>query len=84
MSVVGLSRFSKIDMLHCIHDLFEHTFNLTECQFEKLPKDVNKNEFEIELPVSKMSVIFNLSFDHEEYKDLCFDDFNDLFFFKYS
>ncbi len=46
---------------------FEHTFNLTECEFEKLPKDVDKNEFEIELPVSKMPVIFKILTGKEEY-----------------
>ena len=39
---------------------FEHTFNLTECQFEKLPEDVNKNEFEIELH-SKMLLLVLLN-----------------------
>jgi len=46
---------------------FEHTFNLTECEFEKLPKGVDKNEFEVELPISKMSLVFKLLTGKEEY-----------------
>ena len=36
------------------------TFNLADCPFKKLPKDVTENKFEIELPISKKKVIFKL------------------------
>jgi len=41
---------------------FDHDFDLSECPFKVLPDDVdyNKNEFEFELPVSKLKVTFKL------------------------
>jgi len=41
---------------------FKHTFNLTECPFKELPKDVDysQNLFEMELPISKKKVQFKL------------------------
>tara|TARA_B100001123_G_C15197877_1_gene982096 strand:- start:263 stop:1018 length:756 start_codon:yes stop_codon:yes gene_type:complete len=41
---------------------FEHTFNLADLPYKVLPDDVtyDKNEFEIELPVSKSNIIFKL------------------------
>ena len=44
----------------------EHTFNLADCPFKKLPKDVTENKFEIELPISKKKVIFKLLTGKEE------------------
>ena len=37
-----------------------HTFNIADCPFTKLPKDVNGNNFEIDLPVSKDKITFKL------------------------
>ena len=38
-------------------DNFEHTFNLTECNFKNLPTDLNgQSEFEMELPISKLKL----------------------------
>ena len=36
------------------------TFNLADCPFKKLPKDVTENNFEVELPVSKKKIKFSL------------------------
>ena len=44
----------------------EHTFNLADCPFKKLPKDVKENKFEIELPISKKKVVFKLLTGIEE------------------
>ena len=44
----------------------EHTFNLADCPFKKLPEDVTENKFEIELPISKKKVIFKLLTGKEE------------------
>ena len=40
----------------------EYTFNLTDCPFKELPKDVDysKNEFEFQLPVTKNKVLFKI------------------------
>ena len=37
-----------------------HTFNIADCPFIKLPKDVDENNFNFELPVSKQKVTFKL------------------------
>ena len=37
-----------------------HTFNIADCPFIKLPKDVEGNNFEFELPVSKQKITFKL------------------------
>ena len=37
-----------------------HTFNIADCPFIKLPKDVDGNNFEFELPVSKQKITFKL------------------------
>ena len=41
---------------------FKHTFNLTECPFKELPKEIDysKNLFELKLPISKKIVQFKL------------------------
>ena len=48
--------------------VIQHSFDLSNCPFKKLPEDVDKNEFEIELPVSKYKVKFKLLTGHEEKK----------------
>ena len=45
------------------------TFNLADCPFKKLPKDVNENKFEIELPISKKTVYFKILTGKDE-KDI--------------
>ena len=37
-----------------------HVFNIADCPFVKLPKDVDGNNFEFELPVSKQKITFKL------------------------
>ena len=46
--------------------LINHTFNLTECPFKKLPKDVSGNGFEVKLPISKATVKFKILTGNEE------------------
>jgi|TARA_X000001388_G_scaffold76886_1_gene75565 hypothetical protein len=41
-------------------NIMEHTFNLADCPFKKIPKDVKGNEFEIELPISKVKIKYKL------------------------
>jgi len=36
------------------------TFNLADCPFKKLPKDVTENKFEVDLPISKKKITFKL------------------------
>ena len=48
-------------------NIFEHTFDLTECEFKKIPNDINSNEFEIELPYSKITVKFKLLNGYDEF-----------------
>ena len=43
-------------------------FNLADCPFKKLPKDVTENNFEVQLPISKTKVTFKLLNGHEENK----------------
>ena len=40
----------------------QQTFDLTSCQFKELPKDVDysNNEFELELPITKIKITFKL------------------------
>jgi len=47
---------------------FNHTFNLTDCPFKKLPEDVDLslNEFDIELPISKVKIKFKLLTGRDE------------------
>jgi len=44
----------------------KHTFNLAECPFKKLSDDINGNDFEIQLPVSKQTISFKLLTGKEE------------------
>jgi len=39
---------------------FTHTFNLAECPFKKLDKDIKGNNFEVELPISKIKITFKI------------------------
>ncbi len=41
-------------------ETFNHTFNLAECEFKKIPDDVDGNLFDFELPVSKHKITFKL------------------------
>ena len=45
---------------------FNHTFNLADCPFKKIPDDVKGNKFELELPVSKSKITFKLLTGKEE------------------
>ena len=47
-------------------NLITETFNLADCPFKKLPKDITENKFEVELPISKRKVIFKLLTGLEE------------------
>ena len=38
----------------------EHTFNLADCPFKKLPKDVTENRFKFTLPISKKEIVYKL------------------------
>ena len=45
---------------------FQHTFNLADCPFKKLPKNVKENKFEVDLPISKKKITFKLLDGKEE------------------
>ena len=47
-------------------NLFEHTFDLTDCEFKNIPDDISGNEFEVELPYSKIKIKFKLLTGHDE------------------
>ena len=38
----------------------EHTFNLADCPFKKISKNISENKFETELPVSKTKITFKI------------------------
>ena len=44
------------------NEKFQHTFDLTACEFKEIPNDIDysKNEFELELPVTKVKITFKL------------------------
>ena len=44
----------------------EHTFNLADCAYKKLPDNVTENKFEIDLPISKKKVCFKILTGKEE------------------
>jgi len=49
------------------------TFNLADCPFKKLPKEIKENKFETTLPVSKKKITFKILTGKDEvdiYKDL--------------
>jgi len=43
-----------------------HTFNIADCPFTKLPKGVDGNNFEFELPVSKQKITYKLLTSKDE------------------
>ncbi len=45
---------------------FTTTFDLTDCPFKKLPKDIDGNDFDFELPISKKKIKFRLLTGTEE------------------
>tara|TARA_R110000851_G_scaffold324506_1_gene491846 strand:- start:5739 stop:6485 length:747 start_codon:yes stop_codon:yes gene_type:complete len=47
-------------------ETLSHTFNLADCPFKKLPKNVKENSFEITLPISKKKVKFSILTGKEE------------------
>ena len=44
----------------------QHTFNLADCPFKKVPKDISENSFEITLPISKKKIKFSILTGKEE------------------
>ena len=47
-------------------EVITEKFNLADCPFKKLPKDITENKFELELPISKKKVTFKLLSGKEE------------------
>jgi len=47
-------------------EVLTHTFNLADCPFKKLPKDITENSFEVTLPISKKKIKFSLLTGKEE------------------
>jgi len=47
-------------------ETLNHTFNLADCPFKKLPEGVSENNFEVTLPISKKKVTFKLLTGAEE------------------
>ena len=45
---------------------FNHTFNIADCPFLKLPKGIDGNNFEFELPVSKQKITYKLLTSKDE------------------
>ena len=41
-------------------EVSSQTFNLAECPFKKLPKEIKENKFETTLPISKKTITFKL------------------------
>ena len=41
-------------------EVITEKFNLADCPFKKLPKNITENKFELELPISKKKVTFKL------------------------
>jgi hypothetical protein len=55
------------------NETISHTFNLADCPFKKLPKEIKENKFETTLPVSKKKITFKILTGKDEvdiYKDL--------------
>jgi len=44
----------------------QHTFNLADCPFKKLPEGITENKFEVTLPISKTALTFKLLSGREE------------------
>jgi hypothetical protein len=49
-------------------ETIQHTFNLADCPFKKLPDNISENKFEVKLPISKQKVTFKLLTGKEEVK----------------
>ena len=47
-------------------EIITEKFNLADCPFKKLPKNITENKFELELPISKKKVTFKLLSGKEE------------------
>ena len=47
-------------------EVITEKFNLADCPFKKLPKNITENKFELELPISKKKVTFKLLSGKEE------------------
>tara|TARA_R110002012_G_scaffold161165_2_gene323332 strand:- start:191 stop:940 length:750 start_codon:yes stop_codon:yes gene_type:complete len=47
-------------------EIIKHTFNLADCPFKKLPKDISGNSFSLDLPISKKTIEFKLLTGKEE------------------
>ena len=47
-------------------ETINHTFNLADCPFKKLPKGISGNSFSLELPISKKTIEFKLLTGKEE------------------
>lgn len=47
-------------------ETMNHTFNLADCPFKKLPEDIKENKFEVKLPISKKKITFKLLTGKEE------------------
>ena len=41
-------------------ETIEHTFNLADCPFKKLPNDITENKFKITLPISKKEIEYKI------------------------
>jgi len=48
------------------NETLNHTFNLADCPFKKLPDGITENKFEITLPISKKVITFKLLTGKEE------------------
>jgi len=46
--------------------IINHTFNLADCPFKKLPEGITENKFEVDLPIAKKKVTFKLLTGKEE------------------
>ena len=47
-------------------ETINHTFNLADCPFKKLPEGITENKFKFDLPISKKKVTFKLLTGKEE------------------
>ena len=47
-------------------ETMSHQFNLADCPFKKLPKDITENKFEVTLPISKKKITFKILTGKEE------------------
>ena len=47
-------------------ETINHTFNLADCPFKKLPEGITENKFKVDLPISKKKVTFKLLTGKEE------------------